>query len=89
MKPRPDAAGPSPSPSGVIRRDEVYRLAELKRRLGWQEHAVRQARLAGLRLIPFGREKYVLGDDLLDFFQRLADQARGGRVERLSEGHEQ
>jgi hypothetical protein len=51
----------------------LYRLCEVKRRLAWGEHAIRQARLAGLRLVNFGREKYCTGDDLLDFFARLAD----------------
>lgn len=70
----------SPAP-GVIRDGEVYRLAELQRRLGWHEHAVRQARLAGLRLIPFGREKYVLGSDALEFFRRLGARASDPQTE--------
>ncbi len=72
-----DRAG-GPAVAGVVRADEVYRLAELKRRLGWQDHALRQARRAGLRLIPFGREKFALGSDVLDFFRRLADKQDGG-----------
>jgi len=63
---------------GEIRSDCLYRLAELKRRLAWGEHAVRQARKAGLRLRRFGREKYALGQDVLDFFKRLDDDMDGG-----------
>ena len=69
---------PAPAP-GVIRDGEVYRLRELCRRLGWHEHSLRQARAAGLPMIVFGREKFILGSDVLDFFRRLADrQAAGG-----------
>jgi hypothetical protein len=32
------------------------------------------ARVAGLRLISFGREKFVLGQDVLEFFQRLGER---------------
>lgn len=74
---------PRARPGGSIRGDELLRLAELKRRLGWGEHAVRQARKAGLRLIAFGREKYALGSDVLAFFGRLAEQQgnRNGRAD--------
>jgi len=72
--------------TGSIRSDELLSLAELRRRLGWQEHAVRQARRAGLRLVSFGREKYVLGADVLQFFEKLgAEQERGG-IEKITEG---
>ncbi|HUT88947.1 MAG TPA: hypothetical protein VMY37_05605 [Thermoguttaceae bacterium] len=66
-----------PGPGGSIQAGEVLTLAELKRRLGWGEHAVRQARRAGLRLIPFGREKFALGSDVLAFFTRLGEQQPG------------
>lgn len=74
---------PRRRPGGSIDGNELLRLAELKRRLGWGEHAVRQARAAGLRLIAFGREKYALGSDVLDFFRRLAEEQgdRNGRGE--------
>jgi len=73
--------------TGSIRSDELLSLTELRRRLGWQEHAVRQARRAGLRLVSFGREKYVLGRDVLDFFARLgAEQAAGGEQQILEGG---
>ena len=61
----------------VIRTGELYSLAELRRRLGWAEHAVRQARIAGLRLVVFGRAKYALGSDVLKFFERLAERQAG------------
>jgi len=74
-------------PLGSVDGNELLRLAELKRRLGWGEHAVRQARAAGLRLVAFGREKYALGADVLDFFRRLAEEqaGRNGREEDCRE----
>jgi hypothetical protein len=70
----PDAHAP-----GVVRADELYRLRELCHRLNWKEHAIRQARAAGLRMIVFGREKFVLGRDVLDFFCRLAEAQAGAQ----------
>jgi hypothetical protein len=70
--------------SGVIRRGELYRLRAFIREMGWGEHALRQARVAGLKMISFGREKYVLGDHALDFFERLATQP--GRDANAREG---
>lgn len=77
MKPRPDTAGPHLSAVGVIRAGELYRLRELQRRLGWGEHALRQAKVAGLRIVRFGREGFVLGSDALDWFRKLADAQTG------------
>jgi hypothetical protein len=71
------AVKPAPAP-GVICDGEVYRLREVCRRLGWKEHALRKAREAGLRMIIFGREKYVLGADILGFFKNLAEQPAVG-----------
>jgi hypothetical protein len=68
---------PAKRAPAVIRSGEVYSLAELRRRLQWGEHAVRQARVNGLRLVGFGRAKYVLGSDVLKFFERLAEQQAG------------
>jgi hypothetical protein len=65
---------PAKRAPAVIRSGEVYSLAELRRRLQWQEHAVRQARAAGLRLVTFGRQKFVLGSDVLLFFRTLAER---------------
>jgi hypothetical protein len=68
---------PTPKTSnapGVIRDGEVYRLREVCRRLGWKEHAIRQARAAGLRTIIFGREKFILGRDVLSFFEKIAER---------------
>ena len=65
----------------VISAHAVYSWAELRRRFGWEEHAGRQARLNGLRLVSFGRGKYVLGADVLKFFERLAERQQAKREE--------
>ena len=58
------------SAESVVNAHEVYRQREVMRRLGWKDHAWRQARRAGLRSIRFGREQYVLGSDVLEWFAR-------------------
>jgi len=63
--------------SGSIRADEILMLPELRRRFGWGPHVVRQARQAGLRFVSFGRQKFVLGSDLIDFFRRLGAEQDG------------
>jgi len=80
-KPRPPR-----DPSGSIRRDELLTLRTLQKRLGWGEHAIRQARQAGLRLIRFGNTKYCLGVDLLAFFERLAEEQSNGTADGGGEG---
>jgi len=79
-KPRP-VAGPR-----FVSAGEVYPLPELTRRLGWGEHALRQARRAGLRVIAFGRCKYVLGSDVVDFFHRLASPPPAGNGDGAGRG---
>ena len=74
--------------SGVVRGDEVYSLTELRRRLQWGEHATRMAKAAGLRLVPFGREKFVLGADVLAFFRKLADRQQGVDSDKQSDSGE-
>jgi len=56
---------------GSIRADEAVSLVELRRRFGWGEHSIRQARRQGLEFLTFGSQKYVLGADVLAFFRGL------------------
>jgi len=71
--------------TGSIRADEVVSLSEFRRRFHLGEHFIRQFRKNGLRFVRFGREDFVLGRDVLDFFEKLgAEQAAG--VERIMEG---
>jgi len=52
-------------------------LEEAGRRLRLGGTGMRQAQKAGLRTIKFGRIKYCLGSDILDFFERLAESNDG------------
>ena len=79
------AAKDGTNTTGVICDGELYTLSEFRRRMDWQEHALRQARKAGLRVIPFGRAKYVLGSDALAFFERLAEGRKGGATASRNE----
>ena len=86
MTTRKDSAATASTPAGTslrpvadpimgeIAADRVYNLKAFCRRMAWGEHAVRQARAAGLRMVAFGRERFVLGADVLDFFRGLADR---------------
>jgi len=74
--------------SGTVRADELLTLQELKKRLGWGEHAVRQARKAGLRLVRFGSSKYAIGADVLAFFRRLGDQRSEGEEVSIMEAEQ-
>ena len=70
MKARPAISTDSrPPAAGVIRGDVVYRKAALQRELGWKEHALRQAKAAGLPFIFVGREKYILGSERVGVFR--------------------
>ena len=66
----------------VISAHAVYSWAELRRRLGWAEHSGRQARIAGLRLVTFGRQKYCLGEDVVTYFRKLADRQQAAAEHR-------
>lgn len=82
----PHPHNPAKRSPAVVRSGEVYSLAELRRRLQWQEHSVRQARVNGLRLVVFGRAKYVLGEDVLAFFRRLAERQQAPTGSRPAGG---
>lgn len=74
-KPKPE---PNTSPP-VVRADELYTFTEAARRLRWKKHSIRQAKRKGLRLARYGSRDYVLGSDLIAFFDRLArEQERAG-----------
>jgi len=72
--------------TGSIRSDELLSLAELRRRLGWGEHMVRTARKAGLGFIKLGREHYIRGQTVLDFFAQLEREQAAGGEQRITEG---
>lgn len=56
--------------SGVIRPDEVYTLEEAAVRLEQGARTVRGALTEGLKSMFFGKRKYILGQDLIDFLKK-------------------
>ena len=77
MKARP-LDTPAPRQLGSISAGEVMPMREFGRRLDLHDKALSDAQKAGLRTICFGRCKFVLGSDALDFFKRLAERQAGG-----------
>ena len=74
---RKPQATTAPAGFASIRADELMLFSEAARRLGWCAKSRRYAQRDGLRVIPYGRFQYVLGADILDFFQRLAERQAG------------
>jgi hypothetical protein len=58
----------------VIEAGGVYTETELAKRMRWKKHSLRQAKKLGLRSIRFGSRNYVLGSDVLKWFEGLQQQ---------------
>jgi len=52
-----------------IRPDELLPLRALNERLGWGGRALQLARRKGLRILAFGKYRYVLGADVISFIE--------------------
>lgn len=63
-------SGHSPGVPGAIIPDAIYRLDEVKSRMGWRDAAFRAAVRAGLRTHRSGKRVYVLGSDLIAFITK-------------------
>ena len=61
--------------TGSVDPDNLYRLDEVKVRMGWKASAFRAAVRAGLNIYRSGKRVYVLGSDLITFVTK-------GEVER-------
>lgn len=61
---------------GAIVPEAIYRLDELKARLGWRDAAFRAAVRAGLKIYRSGKRIYVLGTDVVVFVTRAKDGDR-------------
>jgi hypothetical protein len=59
---------------GSVSITEVMTLREFGRRLGLAKRACADAQRQGLRTILFGRCKFVLGQDVVAWFRRLAEE---------------
>jgi hypothetical protein len=58
---------PTAGPTGSVDPETLYRLDEVKARMGWRDAAFRAAVRAGLKTHRSGKRLYVLGSDLIDF----------------------
>lgn len=72
MKSRP--LDKAPRQLGSVSAGEIMPMREFGRRLDLADKCLSDAQKAGLRTIRFGRCKFVLGSDALDFFHKLAEQ---------------
>jgi hypothetical protein len=59
---------------GSIRADELVTLTEFCRRLRIGQKTWRSMKAAGLRSAAIGKQRYIIGKDILDFFGRLTAQ---------------
>lgn len=70
---RPNGGHPQNAPGAIVP-EAIYRLDELKVRMGWRDAAFRAAVRAGLKAYRSGKRTYVLGTDLIAFVTK----AKGG-----------
>lgn len=65
--------------NGSVSFTEVMPLREFGRRLGLARRALADAQRKGLRTVLFGRCKFVLGQDAIAWFRRLAEEQESNR----------
>jgi len=68
---------PPSLPPGAIAADQLYTLEEAAHRLRWGRRTVVKAQRDGLPTVMYGRHKYVLGSDVLDFFRSQRSNGEG------------
>lgn len=56
---------------GFIESDALYTIEELERRLGLKSWARKEAVKKGLRIKKIGRKAFILGRDVINFFDEL------------------
>jgi hypothetical protein len=61
---------------GTIIPDAIYRLDEVKARMGWRDSAFRAAVRAGLKFYRSGKRIYLLGGDIVTFVTRTKEGDR-------------
>ena len=61
------ALRPTATSTGAVVPNALYRLDEIKTRMGWRDAAFRAAVRAGLKTHRSGKRLYVLGSDLIAF----------------------
>ena len=66
---------PTPRPTlAPILADAVYNKRALCAGLQWEHRTFRHAVQEGLRIIAFGKQRFILGKDVLAFFEKLAER---------------
>jgi len=60
---------------GMIFPDALYRIDELRVRMGWAASSYRAACRRGLRVCRSGKRAYVLGADVIAFITRVGGAA--------------
>ena len=68
--------------AGVIRPDEVYTLEECAVRLEQGSRTIREAFNRGLGSMFFGKRKYILGSDLIDFLKQFKSNPAPNRSQK-------
>ncbi len=66
-RPEPPARQRSP---GEVHPEVLYRVDEIKARMGWREASLRAARRRGLVVRRDGKRTYVLGEDVIAYIKR-------------------
>ena len=61
---------------GAIDPAALYRLDDLKRRMGWRDAGFRAAVRAGLKVFRSGKRLYVLGSDIVAFVTKAKEGDR-------------
>ncbi len=64
--------------TGEIRPESLYTLQRAKIVLGWGDVAMRTARRAGLPILYLGRGGFVRGQDIIDYVNGNAADAKNG-----------
>jgi hypothetical protein len=75
---RRESHNPLPTP-GLIVPDALYRIDELRARMGWAKASYQAACRRGLRVQRCGKRAYVLGADAIAFVASDAD-SQGGNI---------
>jgi hypothetical protein len=68
---------PRPTQSPILA-DAIYSKRLLCASLQWEHRTFRHAVQEGLQIIAFGKQRFILGRDVLDFFTRLAERQSNG-----------
>jgi hypothetical protein len=72
--PRPSSRNESP---GSVSINEVYRVDEIKRRMGWSDAAFRAAKRRGLKVCRDGKRVYVSGREVMEYLAARSNSPPG------------